>query len=50
MTQDAKFWWIGMKQTMEDKGEDATGENFKARFLEEYFPESVTYAKEIEFV
>jgi len=25
-------------------------ENFKVRFLEEYFPDSVRYAKEIEFM
>ena len=39
-----------MKQMMEDKGEDATWENFKVRFLKEYFPDSVKYAKEIEFM
>ena len=39
-----------MKQMMEDKGEDATWENFKVRFLEEYFSDSVRYAKEIEFM
>ena len=50
LTEEAEFWWIGMKQMMEDKGEDATWENFKVRFLEEYFPDSVRYAKEIEFM
>jgi len=35
---------------MEDRGEDATWENSKVRFLEEYFPNSVRYAKEIEFM
>ena len=35
---------------MEDRGEDATWENFKVRFLKEYFPDSVRYAKEIEFM
>ena len=29
---------------------DATWENFKVRFLKEYFPDSVRYAKEIEFM
>ena len=48
--EEVEFWWIGMKQMMEDKGEDATWENFKVRFLEEYFPDSVRYAKEIEFM
>jgi len=50
LIEEAEFWWIGMKQIMEDKGEDATWENFKVRFLEEYFPDSVRYAKEIEFM
>ena len=40
LIEEAEFWWIGMKQMMEDKGEDATWENFKVRFLEEYFPDS----------
>ena len=35
---------------MEDGGDDATWENFKVRFLEEYFPDSVICAKEIEFM
>jgi len=35
---------------MEDRGEDASWENFKARFLEEYFLENVRYAKEIKFM
>jgi len=40
-----------MKQMMEDRGKDATWENFKVRFLlEEYFPDSVRYEKEIEFM
>jgi len=35
LTEEAEFSWIGMKQMMEDKGEDATWENFKVKFLEE---------------
>jgi len=49
LIEEAEFWWIGMKQMMEDRRKDATWENFKVRFLEEYFPDSVRYAKEIEF-
>ena len=40
LIEEAEFCWICMKQMMEDKGEDATWENFKVRFLEEYFPDS----------
>jgi len=43
LTEEAELWWIGIKQMMEDRGEDATWKNFKVRFLEEY-------AKEIEFL
>ena len=35
---------------MEDREEIVTRESFKVRFLEEYFPDSVRYAKEFEFV
>jgi len=48
--EDAEFWCIGMRQMMEERGEDVTWECFKARFLKEYFPDSVRYAKEIEFI
>jgi len=37
-----------MKKIMEDREEHVTWENFKVRFMEEYFPDSVRYAKEIE--
>jgi len=50
LIEEAEFWWISMKQMMEDRGEDATLENFKVRFREEYFPHSVRYEKEIEFM
>ncbi|XP_068498179.1 uncharacterized protein [Phaseolus vulgaris] len=50
LIEEVEFWWIGMKQMMEDKGEIVTWESFKVRFLEEYFPNSVRYAKEIEFM
>jgi len=39
-----------MKQMMKDRGEEATWDNFKARFLEDHFSNSVRYAKEIEFI
>ena len=50
LIEEAKFRWINMKQMIEDRGEDATWENFKVRFLEEYFSNGVRYAKEIEFM
>ncbi|XP_068487134.1 uncharacterized protein [Phaseolus vulgaris] len=48
LTEEAEFWWIGMKQMTEDKGEDVTWENFKVRFLEEDFPALVEKAKVVE--
>jgi len=50
LTEDAKFWWIGTRQIMEGRGEDVTWKTFKVRFLEEYFPNSIRYPKEIEFM
>jgi len=47
LIEEVEFWWIGMKQMMEDKGEDATWENFKVRFLEEYFLDSVSMQKKL---
>jgi len=49
LTEDDEFWWIGMRQMMEGRGEDVTWESFKVRFLEEYFLDNIIYAKEIEF-
>jgi len=39
-----------MKQMMEDIEEIVTWECFKIRFMEEYFPDSVRYEKENEFM
>ena len=50
LIEEAGFWWIGMKQMMEDIEEIVTWECFKIRFMEEYFPDSVRYEKENEFM
>ena len=50
LIEEAEFWLIGMKQMMGDKEEIVTWESFKVRFLEEYFPDSIIYAKEIKFM
>jgi len=31
--EEAEFWWIGMKQMMEDKEEIVTWKSFKVTFL-----------------
>jgi len=50
LIEDGEFWWKGMKQMMEGRGENVTWESFKVRFLEEYFRDSARNAKEIEFM
>ena len=47
---EAKHWWITMKSIMEERGEPVTREAFQGKFLSEYFPDSVRYAKEVEFL
>jgi len=50
LTGEAEHWWISMKSIMEERDEPVTWEAFKGRFLSEYFPDSVRYAKEVEFL
>ena len=50
LTREAEHWWISMKFIMEEMGEPLTWEAFRGRFLSEYFPNSVRYAKEVEFL
>jgi len=37
LTKDVVFWWINIRQMMEERGENVNCESFKVRFLEEYF-------------
>ena len=50
LTGEVEHWWASMKLVMEEKHEDITWRAFKKRFLSEYFPDSVRYAKEVEFL
>ncbi|XP_027912926.1 uncharacterized protein LOC114172953 [Vigna unguiculata] len=50
LTGEAEHWWASMKLVMEERHEDITWRAFKKRFLSEYFPDSVRYAKEVEFL
>jgi len=47
---EAEHWWINMKSIMEEREEPVTREAFRGKFLSEYFPDSVRYAKEVEFL
>jgi len=50
LIREAEHWWINMKSIMEEREELVTWEAFRGEFLSEYFPDSVTYAKEVEFL
>jgi len=39
-----------MKSIMEERREPVTWDVFRRKFLSEYFPKSVKYAKEVEFL
>jgi len=44
------YWWSNMKMMLEDSREPITWELFKKESYAEYFPNSVRYAKEVEFL
>ena len=50
LTGEAEHCWISMKSIMEEQGKPVTWEAFRGKFLSEYFPDSVRYAKEVEFL
>ena len=50
LTGEVKHWWINTKSIMEERGELVTWEAFRGKFLSENFPDSVRYAKEVEFL
>jgi len=43
-------WWSILKMMLEDSREPITWDLFKKKFYVEYFPNSVRYAKEVEFL
>ncbi|XP_022637939.1 uncharacterized protein LOC111240490 [Vigna radiata var. radiata] len=47
---EAGHWWGSSKMLLEDKHTPITWEVFKKKFYEEYFPNSVRFAKEVEFL
>jgi len=50
LTGEVEHWWIRMKSIMEEREESVTWEAFRGKFLFEYFPDSVKYNKEVEFL
>ncbi|XP_014511405.1 uncharacterized protein LOC106770093 [Vigna radiata var. radiata] len=49
-TGEAGHWWNSTKMLLEDEHTPITWEIFKKKFYEEYFPNSVRFAKEVEFL
>ncbi|XP_017431702.1 uncharacterized protein LOC108339062 [Vigna angularis] len=50
LTGEASHWWESMKMILTDVQNPITWEVFRSKFYEEYFPDSVCFAKEVEFL
>ncbi|XP_052728500.1 uncharacterized protein LOC128195299 [Vigna angularis] len=50
LTGEAEYWWRGMRQLMNARGEAINWENFRIRFLEKYFPDNAKFEREAEFL
>ncbi|XP_017406470.2 uncharacterized protein LOC108319742 [Vigna angularis] len=49
LTGEANHWWTSMKMILADAQSPISWEVFRSKFNEEYFPDSVRFAKEVEF-
>ncbi|XP_027911569.1 uncharacterized protein LOC114170284 [Vigna unguiculata] len=43
---EAEHWWSSTRSILEERDEPVSWETFRERFLSEYFPDSIRYAKE----
>ncbi|XP_052723787.1 uncharacterized protein LOC128193740 [Vigna angularis] len=50
LTGEAGHWWSSMKMILERSRTPITWELFRVKFYAEYFPDSVRFAKEVEFL
>ncbi|XP_017423559.1 uncharacterized protein LOC108332764 [Vigna angularis] len=50
LTREASHWWTSIKAILTDAHSPITWAVFRSKFYEEYFPNSVCYAKEVEFL
>jgi len=50
LTGEAEHWWSNTRSILEERDEPMSWETFRERFLSEYFPDSIRYAKEVEFL
>ncbi|XP_052723874.1 uncharacterized protein LOC128193804 [Vigna angularis] len=50
LTGEASHWWTSARAILADAQQPITWEVFRTKFYEEYFPDSVRFAKEVEFL
>ncbi|XP_047165436.1 uncharacterized protein LOC124834713, partial [Vigna umbellata] len=50
LTGEASHWWTSMKAILADAHSPISWAVFRSKFYEEYFPDNVRYAKEVEFL
>ncbi|XP_052729596.1 uncharacterized protein LOC128193377 isoform X2 [Vigna angularis] len=50
LTGEVSHWWASVKAILTDAHAPITWEVFRNKFYEEYFPDSVRYAEEVEFL
>ncbi|XP_052728533.1 uncharacterized protein LOC108327418 [Vigna angularis] len=50
LTGEASHWWASARAILADARQQVTWEVFRNKFYEEYFPDSVRFAKEVEFL
>ncbi|KAG2410749.1 Tubulin-folding cofactor [Vigna angularis] len=50
LSGEAGYWWSNMRMLLDRSGTPITWGLFKKKFYSEYFPDSVRFAKEMEFL
>ncbi|XP_017413969.1 uncharacterized protein LOC108325408 [Vigna angularis] len=50
LTGEASYWWTSMKMILADTQSLISWEVFRSKFYEEYFPDSVRFVKQVEFL
>ncbi|XP_047175074.1 uncharacterized protein LOC124842604 [Vigna umbellata] len=50
LTGEVGHWWSSMRMLLEGSGTPISWEVFKQKFYTEYFPDSIRFAKEVEFL
>ncbi|XP_052725433.1 uncharacterized protein LOC128194284 [Vigna angularis] len=50
LTGEASHWWASARAILTDAHQQITWEMFRDKFYEEYFPDNIRFAKEVEFL